>query len=438
MSKAKTLTTNKLIHSLKLRASIPVTDNTFTEEDFLYFLNEEMDLGVVPHITQYHEDYFLFSEYVDVEQGKTRYTIPDRAVGVKLRDVAYDDGNGLIEFTRISVEDLTDKYVNFQTYNFKAFYIEGDEVVIPDNLQTGRLKFSYYIRPNTLVSEDNVSVVTNINRNNGIVTVDKIPDNMLNQSVFDIVSSKSSFRLVAKEITPDNVDTEDKTFTFGTQKSAEYTLPTFGTIVPSSYLSIYDNSSGLNQQNVFWFDVTGSDVPPVVSGANLFRVDISLAGSNSAIISTLTSIINSSFVDGRIVSGSVSANVFFIENGGLGVSVGNNFSVVCSFITEAITSAGTVTIPDRLNLDDVIALPEETIIPQIPIELHAMLAHRAAMRCLEALGDNAGLQAAAAKLADMENRTGALLNDRVESAPLKIVPRHTPIKRALHKNYRRR
>ena len=107
-------------------------------------------------------------------------------------------------------------------------------------------------------------------------------------------------------------------------------------------------------------------------------------------------------------------------------------------LLETVISTGSVTIPKKLNVDDAISLPEETSIPQVPIELHPMLAQRVVMRCLEALGDAPGLQAAAAKLADMEAKTGSLIDNRVESAPLKVVPRHTPIKRSLYSNNRRR
>lgn len=436
MAKTKTLTTSRLIHSIKLRAAIPSTDNTFTEEDFLYFINEEIDLGVVPHIQAYKEDYFLYSEFVDIIPGQNRYSIPNRAVGTKLRDVSYDTGSGLVEFTRISVEDLSDRFFNFHNTDMKAFYVEGDEIVIPENLQNGRLKFSYYIRPNVIVSEDDICVVNSINKNSGLVFVDKLPESMLDAEIFDITSSKSSFRLVSKEISPEGVPTpENLTFTFGTIKKASYTLPLFSSIVSSSFIQLIDNSEGLSTKNIFWFDKTGSDVAPSIPNSNLYRVDISLALNNTQVVTALTSVFNSAFINKLIMTPD---NDFTIENGGVGISVGDNFTVTSSFtLTEVIESVGTVTIPTKLNTNDVIALPEETSIPQIPIELHAMLAQRVAMRCLESLGDTAGLQAAAAKLADMEIKTGNLLNDRVESAPLKIVPRHSLVRKNSRNSYGR-
>jgi hypothetical protein len=262
----------------------------------------------------------------------------------------------------------------------------------------------------------------------------------INATAFDITSSKSSFKLISKEMTPDGLATDvNLNYTFGTIKKNQYTLPLFSLITASSYIQVIDNSQGLSQKNVFWFDKTGFDVAPIVSNANIYRIDISSALNNSNVIVSLLSLFNSAFADNRLVITQVDADNFTIENGGLGISVGNNFSATATFpIVDQSLLVGTVTIPKKLGVDDIIALPEETSIPQIPIELHSMLAQRVAMRCLESLGDVPGLQAAAAKLADMEAKTGSLIDNRVESSPMKIVPRHTPIKRSSYSANRRR
>ena len=436
MSNNKLLTTNKLIKSITDRALIPTTNVTFQEPEYLAFINEEMDLGVVPHIMMYHEDYLLVHEDIPLSNGVDRYSIPSRAIGTKLRDVVYSSGgDNYCELTRISIEDIAEKYNVFSYYNnLMAFYIEGDEVVIAKSnaIDGAKLRVAYYLRPNAMVSESDVSVVTNINRNNGLVTVDKYPDVFLNKTKFDIVSSKSSFRPVAIDITPDGVVSDiNLNFTFGTQKIAEYVFPTIGSIPNASYLKIIDSSESASQTNIFWFDMLGTNVPPVVSG-NLYRVNCAAALTTEDVIDTLVSVFNSSFVDNRLIMSKLNTTTAQITNGGVGVSVGDNFTTtsVNVTITETVIQQGTVTIPKKLNIDDVISLPEQTTIPQIPIELHPMLAQRCAMRCLEAMGDNAGLQAAQLKLQDMEFKTGTLIDNRVESSPRKVNPRHSPIKRA--------
>jgi hypothetical protein len=77
-------------------------------------------------------------------------------------------------------------------------------------------------------------------------------------------------------------------------------------------------------------------------------------------------------------------------------------------------------LPSTIKAGDIVNLAEETIIPQVPPELHALLAQRVVARCLEALGDLNGLQAANLKIAEMELKIGSLIDDRVENAPQKV------------------
>lgn len=442
MSKAKTLSTDKLIHSIKLRAAIPSTQNTFQEEDFLYFINEEIDLGIVPHIRSFHEDFFLVTDVIPLVAGVNRYDIPHRASGNTLRDITYNDGSTLRELTRIGVEDQVD-YVNSldtSTY-FNQFYIEGSEIVISKGLASpnAKLHVSYYIRPNTMVSEDDAAVVTAVNKNNGLVTVNQFPASFTNATQFDITSSRAPFRLISRDITPNGLITDSNlNFTFGTIRHVSITMPSFASIVTGTYLTIVDNSQGTNINNQFWFDKTGSDPVPSLPG-NLYRVNIVTATNINDILVILTNLFNNSFADNRLIMQQISTTEVTIQNGGNSISVGNNFTVIPTgfTVTEVVIAEGTITIPEKLIVNDIIALQEETIIPQIPLELHSMLAQRAAMRCLESLGDVTGLQAAAAKLTDMETKTGMIIDNRVESSPQKIKPRHTPIRRVFD-SYRRR
>jgi hypothetical protein len=96
-------------------------------------------------------------------------------------------------------------------------------------------------------------------------------------------------------------------------------------------------------------------------------------------------------------------------------------------------------IPSNLSVGDHIALAEQCCIPQIPSDLHVVLAHRVAARCLEAQGDTEGLQNANAKLAEFEQKTQTLIDNRVEDAPMKLVNRHGFVRSGLSsRNSRRR
>lgn len=92
---------------------------------------------------------------------------------------------------------------------------------------------------------------------------------------------------------------------------------------------------------------------------------------------------------------------------------------------KVITLASVEDIPYELQIGDYIALAGETCIPNVPTELHVVLAQRVACRVLEAIGDTAGLANADKKLQEMEGKTGILLDDRCEGAVHKVRNRGT-------------
>lgn len=304
----KYLTTNTLIDSVKRRASIPESQQTFQEADFLAFANEELDLGIIPHVLSYHEEYFVYTELVEIEADVQRYPIPERAVGNKLRELSYVDESGnIFEMTRINIDDIAAFQGNYTTSSYTTFYVEGGDIVLlppVSSTPTGSLRFSYYLRPNELVSEDRVAIITSIDTNTGEVTVDNVPDNITVADELDFIQTKSPHKSLAIDITAQGINTVTKVITFDPDD-----------------------------------------------------------------------------------------------------------------------------LPSRLAVGDQVALAGETIVPQVPSDLHSMLAQRVAARCLESLGDTQGITLANTKLAEMEQKTGALLDNRVEGASQKILNRHSTLHR---------
>src|SRR5690606_41816765 len=100
-------TSNKFIRAVQRSAVIPISQHTYTEEDILEIASEEIDISVVPQLLELHEDYLLFEEKVDARGAKV-YDIPYRAIGSKLRDVAYDDGSTIYELVRVPVDRISD------------------------------------------------------------------------------------------------------------------------------------------------------------------------------------------------------------------------------------------------------------------------------------------------------------------------------------------
>ena len=80
-------------------------------------------------------------------------------------------------------------------------------------------------------------------------------------------------------------------------------------------------------------------------------------------------------------------------------------------------------LPDNLQVNDYVALAEETHIPQLPSELIPILSQRVAIKCLESMGDTEGMGNASRELARLEENAYTLIDNRVEGAPRKVVNR---------------
>lgn len=305
------LTSNKLVESIKRRASIPESQATFTKSDFLDFATEELRLSLVPIIMTLHEDHLLYEHTVPVEANKQEYVIPSRAVGNKLRDVQWKHSeNNFSEMARVSIGNRFNDGNATTTTNLRQFYIKNNKVVLVNfssNVAgSGDLVMVYYIKPSILVQEDRVATIAGINRNTGVITLSSVPDNFNTSIKYDMYKVTS----------------------------------------PHTILTI---------------DLTAS---------------------------TLNSTTNS--------------------------------------ITFAVAD-----IPDELEVGDHISLAGEASIPQVPSDLHPMLAQMVACRVLESIGDNEGLQMAMVKLQQMREATGMIIDNRVEDAPRKIINRHGIVRNSI-------
>lgn len=82
-------------------------------------------------------------------------------------------------------------------------------------------------------------------------------------------------------------------------------------------------------------------------------------------------------------------------------------------------------IPEDLVVGDWVCTAGETVIPQIPPELHVMLAQAVACRVLESLTDTQALTNATTKLQEMEMKLLNVIDTRVESPFRKVVSQST-------------
>jgi hypothetical protein len=308
------LTSTTLIESIKRRGMIPTSQVTFQDVDLLDLCNEEMQIGLVPSLLKYHEEFLVYTKETDIVADTSSYLVPERALGSKLRDLFYKDEQGnLKEMTRASIEDQA----YYQTYGgntFHKFYFKNGSVVLMPAVNsnpTGSLVFEYFRRPAMLTTSSRIGVITAIDTGTGEVTVSSLPSVFTTSTPLDFLEVGSPHRTLGDDKTPTAIDSINKIVTFTTTD-----------------------------------------------------------------------------------------------------------------------------LPSALAVGDHIALAGEGFIPQIPDELHSILAQRVVCRCLEALGDTQGLSNATAKLGEMEIQMGIVIDNRSEGTPQIVSAKKSILK--LSKVYRRR
>lgn len=202
-------TSEDLISSIKRKGNIPDSQDMISDDEILDYANEELAIGLMPLIVSKHEDYYLTREDFATELGVKKYAIPYRALGNKVREVAFVDASGkLSEAHRVSIDDITYGY-NSNRGSGNRFYLQDESVVFDNDsndLGYPELAFFYNIQPNKLVTSDRVSTITNIDKITGIVTVDSIPDNITASVLLDLIKYKSPHRIISYDLAPISVD----------------------------------------------------------------------------------------------------------------------------------------------------------------------------------------------------------------------------------------
>jgi len=210
------LTTNQLLEAIKRRAFLPNAQNTLKDEDLIRFINEELYDSIVPMIMQVKEEYFTYSTDLLLQPNQSNYAIPYRAIGQKVRDIKYKDTEGnLYTCTRIEVEDR--HYFQGASQNrYKCFFLQGNDIVLwpgVGSTPNGYLSLVYYLRPNSIVKESQVGVITAINTSTGVITLSAIPENFTISNGIDFVQARSGHRTIKFDVPVLGVDTVNKTIT---------------------------------------------------------------------------------------------------------------------------------------------------------------------------------------------------------------------------------
>lgn len=380
-------TSNTLIDAVKRKISFPIAQVTFSEDNILTFADEEMFLAQVPSILQYHEEYFVYSENIPLVANTSRYAIPSRAIGMKLRDLFYlTTNNQLIEMSRINPDDKSFMQSQGNSYPTPIYYyLENNNIIVTPQVNDtviGSLRFSYYLRPNALVKDERAAV---------------------SQSF-----SKSVIVSNATMLSGDSISLNSMTFVADT----DFAIGVNDAVTTNNLLT------AINAIQESGFTANSNDNILTILYEN--RKSKIITSNTVAFIIQQTITVNTTDVATDIVAGTL-VDILQMDGGHstlkFDVKLQPN-SVSLNSITFPESD-----LPDTFILGDYICARYECIVPQIPTDLHNLLAERTCARILESLGDKEGLNAANEKIKELEYKQATILDSRVEGSPMKIVNR---------------
>lgn len=198
--------------------------------------------------------------------------------------------------------------------------------------------------------------------------------------------------------------------------------------IDPSDLAFYQQNSSSFYPKAFYLEnndlILVPDVSPSPTGVLILKIFLRpnqlVAASRIATIESIDTSTGDIIVDSVPSVFTTAATYDFIE-----VNRGHKCKAIDTAVVTINSTLRTITfapadLPSSLNVGDQIALAGETMIPQMPDDLHSILAQRVACRCLEAQKDLEGLQAANAKLQEMETNLGMLIDNRTEGQPKKV------------------
>lgn len=401
------MTTDDLIAAVKRKISFPISQNTFSEDDIIQFANEEMFIAQVPSVLQYHEEYFVYRVQTPLVTNISRYAIPNRAIGMKLRDLMWSDSSGnYFEMTRINSDDRAFFQRNIGANQaIHKFYLEGNDVVLTPSVvggPTGALNFFIYLRPNQLVSNSRARIIESFQRTVSVPISNVSAGDLFTITVGYQTPSPTAYNLVAgtnyaiggtSALTAANLASAINTLALGVTAavSGSDVILTF-TDVTIQFSEV--GSLSISSQIGFNFD---SELASIYSLGDKIDLLQTMPGHRTYIFD--------------VVLQNISGSTGYFNYSDLLVYLSTGFGYAPQII--------------NIQVGDYMCLANESIIPQIPPDLHNVLAERTAARILAAIGDQAGLAITNQKIAEMENRQGNLLDQRSEGTPQKITARHS-------------
>lgn len=202
------LDNSRLLAQIKLKSALP--DGRYTDQEILDIVYDCLVSNVQPLIIGVREEFFVKSSRISLIAGTGAYPIESRALGLVLRELKLDLGNGEIrDLPRIDLEDIG----SAQSGSPYSFYLLGNDVVLhPTPDTTGPTLVQYYFeRAPRPVEVSACARITSVDVGTGVLTADT-PTGWVSGSAYDLISSRNGSDILARDLIPSDVTATTITF----------------------------------------------------------------------------------------------------------------------------------------------------------------------------------------------------------------------------------
>lgn len=440
------LDSTDLIEYVKLSSAFPIDQSTFTFDQLLKFANQEMMVSAVPQVMESHEEYFIYKVTIPLVTNISRYAIPNRSIGMTLRDMKYSDTNGnYYDMFRINPDDKA-FFQNNTGVNqvISKYYLEGNEIVLTPQTNvspTGYLNFFIFLRPNQLVRVDRACTIQNFVKT---ITISDNSAIQVGDSITIVIGEQTASPTVYT-FTATSGSPVGNQFLIGANSTI--TAANLNSLMLSNGLNVTVN---LNVITMVYTDVSASFQTAQVTTNNVLTgvIDIDIEyiyiqfnQLPTSYTDPETQEVSVLYSEGCLVDflQTLPGHRTYTFDITLENILANNVGkfLASDLQTYQVNGSSGILTYYPIVVGDYIGLQNECIIPQIPPELHSTLAERTSSRILMAIGDREGYAVSQQKIAEMNKSQFTMINSRVEGSVPKVFNRYSLLRMGKYTSRRR-
>lgn len=196
---------DSLVDTVNLKMLNPSSQNTYQPADICSLMDNELSLNILPLLKSTQQEYFVYNVDVTIENGKSAYTMPTRAIGNAVRDVVLLDSGG----NEVALNNLMREYIKVQfPFNFVPSiwsfgqYLSANEINLYNTLIQSytayTLRFITERRPGGLTLSSNCGQISVISGN--VLTLSYVDPDWDTDTTFDIINQKPPFQSIGDDV----------------------------------------------------------------------------------------------------------------------------------------------------------------------------------------------------------------------------------------------